>query len=104
MTLVCNPLDYADAGSAMGEVARVLELNYAMADHPNRDVPNPPVQEAVPVPIELPPSARGSHEDEPWGWALVADAVGYVWPNGIPHGRTLAETVRPVLPQEVPAP
>ncbi|MFC7959640.1 polymorphic toxin type 24 domain-containing protein [Rhodococcoides kroppenstedtii] len=141
MTLVCNPLDYADAGSAMGEVARVLGesrsavlrdladtggmagtdeageqfaasydgvteavavvvaravrtaqhvgmlvdiagWNYAMADDPDREASTPPVRESVPVPIELAPSAHGSHEGEPWGWPLVAGAVGYVWPNG----------------------
>lgn len=34
------------------------------------------------VVLATPPSAAGGSGDEPEGWHLIADLVGYVWPNG----------------------
>ncbi|MFE4456956.1 hypothetical protein ACFROC_06320 [Nocardia tengchongensis] len=52
------------------------------ADHNNVDPPPPP---ALTPPSCLPdeaPSAAGEGIPEPFGWSVIKDAVGAMWPNG----------------------
>jgi hypothetical protein len=72
------------ATGQLGLLLNVAGLNYARADQPGLDgtFPESTFQVGVREAIEVPPSALGSHEGEPWGWPLVSDAVGYIWPNG----------------------
>ncbi|MGU3435078.1 polymorphic toxin type 24 domain-containing protein [Actinomycetes bacterium M1A6_2h] len=80
-------ISFSRAEQATGQLGLLLNaagLNYARADQPGVDIAfaGSAYQEGAREAIEVPPSALGSHEGEPWGWPLVSDAVGYVWPNG----------------------
>lgn len=65
-------------------------FNHANADDPTLppgahppDYPaGPGLSSAPQKSVSVPPSANGGAGDEPWGWDLVSQFVGYLWPNG----------------------
>ena len=65
----------------IGTLVAVAGWNYAAADDPEASGQMPTPRGGSDS-IELPPSAVGSHEGEPWGWPMLVDVVGNIWPNG----------------------
>ncbi|AYF75498.1 hypothetical protein D7D52_18405 [Nocardia yunnanensis] len=52
------------------------------ANHNDVQPPAPPSSMPAPCLVDQAPSAAGDGIPEPFGWSIIKDAVGAVWPNG----------------------